>query len=709
MTAREPGTLLDSKYEIVERLKSGGMGDVYLVRHVHLQELRVVKILRQDLAADSVAQKRFVREARLATQIKNPNVAILYDFSRLEDGSFYMVWEYIQGRDVGDFIRHQGPFPIPLALALGIQTLRGLEAIHVAGIVHRDISPDNLMLTENHRGQPWVKIIDLGLARNLEVDPGAEITQVGMFMGKLRYCSPEQAAAGSGEGIDRRSDLYSFALVFYEMVTGRPPFESDNQPGFIFKRLSEDPLSMVGRNPNVAVPVELDRVVRQALERDRDKRFADAISFLHALEKVQTSLHALETREIPIPSGARRSDRPPVVPVAPLPPPRSTSELTREERLDLLSQIERAAKRMQEGSAELARVEAALGAGQLDDARALIARIEATAPRLLGLAPLKERLAQMEQEVAEKQAEIPPLPDEIAAAPTQPERPDADGSGDREADLARRIGEAEHVLDNYLKKKQLALARLALETLLELAPQHPNRGDYENWVSLLASEVEQDKRAEVALAAGRAALTRRDFAGARQELEGLAHNDLSGRRVEALTSEIESAERGLKQGAELEEHKHRLEELLAARRIKEVEREIEQLAALGVARITLDFYRERLDEVRTAIDIEERLLPFERRYREAVHAHDWFGAREVALELEKALPTSQRASAMYAEVERLETIERKQKAIDQGVQQIDAFLEKGDTKMAELAFKVLLQMDPDNRHRKRFEKQLKVG
>lgn len=703
MIAREPGTLLDSKYEIVERLKSGGMGDVYLVRHVHLQELRVVKILRQDMAADTVAQKRFVREARLATQIKNPNVAILYDFSRLEDGSFYMVWEYIQGRDVGDHIRHQGAFPIPLALALGIQTLRGLESIHSAGIVHRDLSPDNLMLTENHRGQPWVKIIDLGLARNLEVDPGAEITQVGMFMGKLRYCSPEQAAAGSGEGVDRRSDLYSFALVFYEMVTGRPPFESDNQPGFIFKRLSEDPLSMVGRNPNVAVPVELDRVVRQALERDRDKRFADAISFLHALERVQTSLHALETREIPIPSGARRGERPAALPVPP--PPRSTGELTREERLDLLSQIERAAKRMQEGSAELSRVEAALAAGRLDEARALLGRIEAASPRLLGLAPLKDRLAEMEREAAA--VPLPPLPPLPEPPQSEPEPPELTAAGGKEADLARRIGEAEHVLDSYLQKKQLALARLALETLLELAPGHPNRGDYENWVSLLGAEVEQDKRAEVALAAGRAAVARRDFAGARRELESLSRNDLSGRRVEALNTAIESAERGLKQGVELEEHKQRLEELLASRRIQEVEREIEQLAALGVARITLDFYRERLEEVRTAIDVEERLLPFERRYREAIHGHDWFAAREVIMELGKALPTSQRAAAMYSEVERLETIERKQKAIEQGVQQIEAFLEKGDARMAELGLKVLLQMDPDNRHRKRFEKQLK--
>lgn len=300
MQSREPGSILDGKYEIVQRLGSGGMGEVYLVRHVHLQELRVVKILRQDLATDPAAQKRFMREARLATQIKHPNVAILYDFSTLPDASFYMVWEHIQGQDVGDRIRNQGPFSVPTAVRLGIQALHGLEAVHATGVIHRDLSPDNLMITEDKARNLRVKIIDLGLARNLEVDASFEITQVGMFMGKLQYCSPEQAGVPSGVTLDHRSDLYSFALVLYEMIVGLPPFDSENQHGFIFKRLSEDPQPMRGRNPRVEVPAELDRVVRRALERDRDQRYPDARSFITALEKVDRALSAAETKEIPL-------------------------------------------------------------------------------------------------------------------------------------------------------------------------------------------------------------------------------------------------------------------------------------------------------------------------------------------------------------------------------------------------------------------------
>jgi tRNA A-37 threonylcarbamoyl transferase component Bud32 len=795
VTTREPGTILDDKYEVVRRLGSGGMGEVYLVRHVHLQELRVVKILRQDLAADPVAQKRFVREARLATQIKHPNVAILYDFSRLPDGSFYMVWEHIQGQDVGDWLRQRGPFPVPTAIRLAIQALRGLGAIHAAGIVHRDLSPDNLMIMENNRQQAWLKIIDLGLAKNLEQSDGnLEITQAGTFMGKLQYCSPEQAGAATGEVLDGRSDLYSFALVLYEMVTGLPPFESDSPHGFIFKRLSEQPLPMVGRNPRIEVPVELDRLVRQALERDRDRRLPDTVSFIVALEKVEKGLQKVETQEVVMSPEARAAARA-AIPAAGSPRPaaattpatatgvpaaaarpRTASELSRAEKLDLLAQIERAAKRVSESSIDLARVEGAIAAGRLDDAQRRVAQIESTHPRSPGLEALKERLAQASQAAvlaperpapAPPPVPAPPVREPPAPAPSGPVReppppssppvgdppptprapiegtavgagagtaggeagvpggavpaaataaPGGNGTGAGAAvkpggdpGVRQRVEEAERVLRRYLERKQLPLARLALETLLELAPHHPNRADYESWVSLLAEEVDQDRRADVALQAGRAAITRRDFAAARRELATVARNDLAGTRAEELANELEAAEQTVRQGAEFEAHKKRLTELLAAHKLVEAEAEIGHLAALGLSNITLDSFRERLDEARRAAGQERLAAPIEKRYRERREARDWFGAREATAEMEQALPASPRAATMYAEIERLEAIHRHQQAVEQGVQQVDAFLAKGDIKNAELAFRVLLNIDPENRHRKRIERQLRAG
>ncbi|HEX3556344.1 MAG TPA: protein kinase [Thermoanaerobaculia bacterium] len=687
MNAREPGSILDGKYEIVQRLGSGGMGEVYLVRHVHLQELRVVKILRQDLAADPSAQKRFMREARLATQVKHPNVAILYDFATLPDGSFYMVWEHIQGQDVGDRLRRVGPFPVPAAVQLGIQALSGLEAVHATGVIHRDLSPDNLMITEDKTGNLRIKIIDLGLARTLEVDANFEITQVGMFMGKLQYCSPEQAGVPSGVVLDHRSDLYSFGLVLYEMIAGVPPFDSENQHGFIFKRLSEDPLPLRGRNPHVDVPVELDRVVRRALERDREQRYPDARGFIAALERVAKGMHAAETREIPL-SVVAQADAAAAPPQAAAPPrQRSSSELSRAERIDLLAQIERASKRVQENTVDLSRAEAAVTAGRLDEAQRLIAGIAAANPRALGLDRLKERLVQARQR--EEQS-----------------RQQREEQARHREEQTRRAAETEQVLGNYLQRKQLPLARLALETLLEIQPDHPRRADFESWLQVLAEEAERGQRAEAALANGRAALANGDLNAARRELETVARNDPTGQRAEAFSHELEEAERSAQRSAEIERRRRRFEELLAGQRLVEAREELDALGKLDVSRVTLDFYREQLAEARSGIQAEEQAAVFESRYRQALADHDWFAAREVVQELGKAQPASSRPAAMYSEVERLETVDRRQQSLEQGVHQVETFIQQGDAAKAELALKILLQMDPENRHRKRLEKQV---
>jgi tRNA A-37 threonylcarbamoyl transferase component Bud32 len=683
-SSREPGSILDGKYEIVEPLGSGGMGEVYLVRHVHLHELRVIKILRKDLQADPAAQKRFTREARLATQIKHPNVAILYDFSTLPDeDSYYMVWEHIQGEDVGDWIRRNGSIPVPLSIRLGIQVLRGLEAIHSTGVIHRDLSPDNLMITEDKQGQKRVKIIDLGLARTLERDENHDITQVGMFMGKLKYCSPEQAAASGSEGLDRRSDIYSFALVLYEMITGLPPFESETQAGFIFKRLSEDPLPLIGRNPQVLVPAELDRVVRKALERDREKRIPDAITFIEALDRVDQAASAAETKEIQLPvfapeaasGGAPQvAARTPAASV-PVQRPRSTSELTRAERDDLLAQIDRASRRVQETAVDLSRIEAILAAGRLAEARKLIHETEAANPRALGLQRLKDRLAE----------------EEVRAV----------------SERRRRISETEQVLANYIQRKQLPLARLALETLNELDPHHARRAELEGALGKLALELAQEKQVETALATGREALARKDFKAARRELDVVVRNDPAGKKAAAFRSEVEAAEQDLRSGAELDQHKKRFEELLKKHKIGDAEKELDALSQLDIPRVTLSMLRERLDEVKSLMARDEKAALLETSFRKHLDAHDFSAAHEDATEMEKILPAGTRAAEMFARLDRLEADFRKQQALEHGVQQIEDFIKKGDAAKAELAFKVLTQMDPENRHRKRLEKQIK--
>ena len=206
---------LDGKYQILSVLGVGGMGEVYKARHIHLDAIRVIKLMRATIANDPESHDRFLREARLATRIQHPNVATLFDFSALPDGSFYMVWEYIEGTDLRKFVMERQFLRPAAAVRLAVQALMGLEAIHRAGIVHRDVSPENLMVTRDEHGLERIKIIDLGVAKQWN-DKADDQTKTGMFIGKFKYCSPEQLGMlDAGQRIDGRADLYSFGIVLY--------------------------------------------------------------------------------------------------------------------------------------------------------------------------------------------------------------------------------------------------------------------------------------------------------------------------------------------------------------------------------------------------------------------------------------------------------------------------------------------------------------
>ncbi|HVT03930.1 MAG TPA: serine/threonine-protein kinase, partial [Thermoanaerobaculia bacterium] len=210
---------IDGKYEIVSRLGVGGMGEVYKVRHIHLNSLRVIKLMRANIMTTHGAQERFIREAQLATQIQHPNVAILHDFATLPDQTYYMVWEFIDGINLAQLIRQKGTLSPREAARISIDALLGLDAIHQAGVVHRDVSPENIMLSAGPGGQQRVKVIDLGIAKQWDATSGA--TETGMFVGKWKYCSPDHLGVlEEGEHIDGRADIYSFGIVLYEMLAG---------------------------------------------------------------------------------------------------------------------------------------------------------------------------------------------------------------------------------------------------------------------------------------------------------------------------------------------------------------------------------------------------------------------------------------------------------------------------------------------------------
>jgi serine/threonine-protein kinase len=301
---------LDGKYQILSRLGVGGMGEVYKVLHLHLNSIRVIKLMRTAIAGEPGADDRFLREARLATRINHPNVAALYDFSTLDDGSRYMVWEYIEGTNLHELIETHGPLSPKYAARLAIEALHGLDAIHRAGIVHRDISPENIMIDRGEDGEQHVKLIDLGIAKQGD---GTETnkTKTGMFVGKWKYCSPEHLGMlDAGERIDGRADLYSFGIVLYEMLTGVPPFQADTPHAYLMLHASEKPRALREVNPAMPESPELEALIFRALEKDRKKRFASAREMARALEVLEPSLDDQTGAPPPLPKASELTEEP---------------------------------------------------------------------------------------------------------------------------------------------------------------------------------------------------------------------------------------------------------------------------------------------------------------------------------------------------------------------------------------------------------------
>jgi serine/threonine protein kinase len=303
-------TPIDGKYQILSRLGVGGMGEVYKVLHIHLNAIRVIKLMRAQIAGDSGATERFLREARLATKINHPSVATLFDFSSEDSGWHYIVFEFIEGINLHELIDQRGPLSPRYAAKLAAQALHGLDAIHRAGIVHRDISPENLMITHDSSGygaadgrepgEERVKIIDLGIAKQWDTEDNK--TKTGMFVGKWKYCSPEHLGMlQAGERIDGRADLYSFGIVLYEMLTGVPPFQADTPHAYLMMHSSERPRAMREVNPGVTAPPELEAIIQRALEKDRNKRFATAREFAQAIERIAPTLSDAAGAPPPLP------------------------------------------------------------------------------------------------------------------------------------------------------------------------------------------------------------------------------------------------------------------------------------------------------------------------------------------------------------------------------------------------------------------------
>jgi serine/threonine-protein kinase len=294
------GTVVDQRYRVERVLGEGGMGAVYRVKHVALGKPFALKALRADLATDEDIAERFIGEARTAAAISHPGLVEITDFGKLPDGRPYFVMELLGGEPLSWLLRKVGPLSESRVAAILMQVAEAVSAAHHAGIVHRDIKPDNIHITVTRDGVDHVKVLDFGLAK---VMGGARRTRNGVVFGTPHYMSPEQAA---GENVDHRADVYSLGVVMYEMLTGRVPFEADSYMGVLSKHIYMQPAPPSALRPGASSVGALEGIVLKSLEKKPRNRYQSFDELLADLEQLVAS--GLVAR----PSSPRRSALPQV-------------------------------------------------------------------------------------------------------------------------------------------------------------------------------------------------------------------------------------------------------------------------------------------------------------------------------------------------------------------------------------------------------------
>ena len=265
-------------FHLLRRLGHGAMADVYLAEQERLKRRVAVKILKPELAGDRVYLQRFELEAQAAASLVHANIVQIYEVGCVNH-LHYIAQEYVQGQNLRDYITRHGPPDLPHALSIMRQVASALVKAAEQGVVHRDIKPENIMLTAGGE----VKVADFGLARLTGPGGGNDLTQIGITLGTPLYMSPEQV---EGKSLDPRSDIYSFGVTCYHMLTGSPPFEGETALGVAVQHLKKSAQPMESLRPDL--PPSLCRIVHQMLAKDPSRRFASARDLLRELRRVQT-------------------------------------------------------------------------------------------------------------------------------------------------------------------------------------------------------------------------------------------------------------------------------------------------------------------------------------------------------------------------------------------------------------------------------------
>lgn len=291
------GATIRGKYRILSMVGQGGMASVYKALHLGFHELRALKVLNRELAADARFVKRFKQEAFTTRKLQHPNVVRVEDIDETEEGQPFIVMEFIEGKNLHRLIEKHGAMKVGVACSIAKQIASALVFAHGLGVIHRDLKPDNIVLLAPAKGlgttaAPMVKVLDFGIAQLKEVraegnSRSSTLTQPGFILGTPDYMSPEQAMGKRGDDLDARSDIYSLGIVMYQMLTGELPFRTTSTMEMLVAHLHEPPRPIRDIRPDLEIPRSVADIVMQCLEKTREARPQTAQALIQALETAE--------------------------------------------------------------------------------------------------------------------------------------------------------------------------------------------------------------------------------------------------------------------------------------------------------------------------------------------------------------------------------------------------------------------------------------
>ena len=281
------GSVLADRYRVLKKLGEGGMGSVYLAEHTTINKKLAIKVLSPEYSHKQDLVDRFLQEARAASMIEQENVVEITDFGSTPNGSVFFVMEYLAGEDLSATIEKVGPMPWERVKPIMLQICAALEAAHAAGIVHRDMKPENCFRVGRRGNDDFIKVLDFGIAKVTSDDNegGRGLTRTGMIFGTPEYMSPEQA---KGERVDHRVDVYALGVILYELLTGRVPFTADTFMGILTQHMFEAPPAPSTIVPQAGISPEVEAIILKALQKDREYRFQSMAEMAEAIRSVGT-------------------------------------------------------------------------------------------------------------------------------------------------------------------------------------------------------------------------------------------------------------------------------------------------------------------------------------------------------------------------------------------------------------------------------------